>query len=588
MRNNSLKNHRVLVLDSELPSSYTILRSLSQHGIECDIASSAEIPISKYSKYAKHNYCYPNPLTQSQAFIEWICNLLNEVKYDLVIPVTERSLIPLSSSDKLDPWRNLLAIANKPDLELVLNKDKTLSLARNCDVPTPFSFHISTPEELNEITPKLEYPIVIKPINSIPTANNRQQLSVTYAHNKDEVIKLGTSLLSHCPILIQQYAKGIGTGIEILANHGDIVYAFQHERVHELPLTGGGSCLRKSIKVNQTLLEASQRLISALNWHGVAMVEFKWQPELGRYWLMEINGRFWGSLPLAYAAGADFPFMLYNMLVNKKLPDSRYYQENIYCRKLTADISWYEQIMRRGGDKRLVKYPSKKQLLSDLILILHPTRHFFDIQNWRDPLPGLIDFSRMLKEYYRRGFELLYLKFLSTLHKSKWMQIRLSKYLKSAQSILFLCYGNINRSALAQVLAEQYYSDTDIHFDSAGFHLIEGRPADPRMVSIAESYNINLSNCSSKTINKSILKQADVIFVMELQQYIRIKKTYPEHIKKTFLLGSLNENKDIDIPDPYNKPLDHYKNCYLAITSAIENLKLKPHENNLRTDNHKA
>ena len=57
--------------------------------------------------------------------------------------------------------------------------------------------------------------------------------------------------------------------------HGDIVLAFQHKRLHELPLTGGGSCLRESVPVHPTLLAHADKLMRAVGWHGVAMVEFK-------------------------------------------------------------------------------------------------------------------------------------------------------------------------------------------------------------------------------------------------------------------------------------------------------------------------
>ena len=43
------------------------------------------------------------------------------------------------------------------------------------------------------------------------------------------------------------------------------------------------------------------------------MAEFKVNPRTGGWVLIEINGRFWGSLPLTIAAGADFPRYLYEL-----------------------------------------------------------------------------------------------------------------------------------------------------------------------------------------------------------------------------------------------------------------------------------
>ena len=59
----------------------------------------------------------------------------------------------------------------------------------------------------------------------------------------------------------------------------------------------------------------SERLLAAMGWEGPAMVEYRHDPTTGRYWLMEVNGRFWGSLPLAYYSGAHFAWESYRRAV---------------------------------------------------------------------------------------------------------------------------------------------------------------------------------------------------------------------------------------------------------------------------------
>ena len=45
------------------------------------------------------------------------------------------------------------------------------------------------------------------------------------------------------------------------------------------------------------------------------MVEYRHEPGSGRYWLMEVNGRFWGSQPLAWHCGAHFAWESYRRSV---------------------------------------------------------------------------------------------------------------------------------------------------------------------------------------------------------------------------------------------------------------------------------
>lgn len=72
---------------------------------------------------------------------------------------------------------------------------------------------------------------------------------------------------------------------------------------------------------------------------------------------MEINARFWGSLPLAVAAGIDFPYYLYEMLVKAKVEFNRIYRTNLYCRNLTRDVDW--MIANIKADKHNVRLNTK-------------------------------------------------------------------------------------------------------------------------------------------------------------------------------------------------------------------------------------
>src|SRR5439155_2761023 len=104
------------------------------------------------------------------------------------------------------------------------------------------------------------------------------------------------------PAVAEDHFSGEGLGVSLLASEGKVLVAFQHRREHE-PLLGGGSTYRSSVPLDRRLLDACSRLVADLRYTGVAMVEFKVDSESGRWVLIEMNGRFWGSLPLALAAG---------------------------------------------------------------------------------------------------------------------------------------------------------------------------------------------------------------------------------------------------------------------------------------------
>ena len=70
-------------------------------------------------------------------------------------------------------------------------------------------------------------------------------------------------------------------------------------------------------------------MLDKLEWHGVAMVEFRYDTGDNDYKLVEINPKFWGSLDLALSAGVDFPYYLCQMAQGQTIEYSEDYNRKI-------------------------------------------------------------------------------------------------------------------------------------------------------------------------------------------------------------------------------------------------------------------
>ena len=80
------------------------------------------------------------------------------------------------------------------------------------------------------------------------------------------------------------------------------------------------------------------RLLGPLGWHGVAMLEFKQDAAHREVFLIEVNGRFWGSLQLAIAAGVDFPYLTYQLAVGERPSVPRALPVGVKNRWLLGDL----------------------------------------------------------------------------------------------------------------------------------------------------------------------------------------------------------------------------------------------------------
>ena len=87
------------------------------------------------------------------------------------------------------------------------------------------------------------------------------------------------------------------------------------------------------------------KLLKKLNWYGVAMVEFKADIRDNIPKLMEVNPRFWGSLPLAIYSGVDFPWLLAKMAINGDIEPITSYKKGVKLRFLYMDLSVAKQYL---------------------------------------------------------------------------------------------------------------------------------------------------------------------------------------------------------------------------------------------------
>jgi predicted ATP-grasp superfamily ATP-dependent carboligase len=191
------------------------------------------------------------------------------------------------------------------------------------------------------------------------------------------------------PVLLQRHVAGAGEGFFALRWGGRTMATFAHRRVREKPPSGGVSVYRESIPLHARLVEPGLRLLDALDWQGVAMVECKREAGTDREVIMEVNGRFWGSLQLAIDAGVDFPELLARCAAGEAVPASSHYRTGVRSRWFWGDVDHLYLRLRDGGAG------SPLRAVLDFLCV-RPGRDREEIWRWRDPLPFLLETLRRL------------------------------------------------------------------------------------------------------------------------------------------------------------------------------------------------
>ena len=532
----------VLVLDGHSRAALETMQSLGRAGLQVDLAAEHKC-LAMHSRYAARKLKQP---AQVQEFHTWLRAQDAKRHYALIVPATEASLLALRQLDENDPLRQKAVIPGNAALETALDKEKTWQLAHKLGIPAPAGILISSVEEIGHAA---QFPVVLKPTHSkITVAGELRTLAVAVVKNETERQEQLRRWLSLTPVQQQQYVFGRGVGAEFLFDRGKKAWHFTHERVHEYPLTGGASSYRRSIAPPADLLRDAEKLLTALRWHGVAMVEFKMDSQ-GRYWLMEINPRFWGSLASSIDAGVDFPKGLLQVALGEEPQPQPQYKAHYYTRDLRTDAAWLKTNLRANPQDPLLHTRTRSFSLIELLRPL-TGRESWDHFDWRDL--GIT--SRVLASTVADQFRPIFRKL-----KSRFTQQRLVRQhrallqrlsaMGAPRKIVFLCYGNICRSPLAAKLAEQRLSNVMI--ESAGFHQTTGRTSPEKMVRIGNAMGVNLSEHRSARAMREQLLSADLVIAMDLENLDRLQREFPETSSRATLLGLFANPPSLIIADPY-------------------------------------
>ena len=390
----------VIVTDGEERAALAVVRSLGAAGHRCIVTSSSRPSIAGGSRFVTRTVTVPNALERPTEFADAIVALVAAEKAAVVLPIAEQSLLAILPvrarlSPAIVPFPDIAAFSALTDKERLLEEASRLGIAIPSqeivrDIDAVVSMDLS----------RLRYPMVLKPARSVSErAGVRAKFSVAYASDASELQrKLRALPPAAFPLLLQQRVVGPGTGIFLLLWDGKVKAQFAHERLCEKPASGGESVYRESVAIDEELRDRSRALLDRFGWRGVAMVEYKRDVATGQPYLMEVNGRFWGSLQLAIDSGVDFPRILVGCALGEHSQEVPSYRTGVRSRWWWGQIDHLVGRVRRSGttDPLPSNTRSARRAVGDLLLGPLRRADYEEVLRWTDPGPFLNETIRWI------------------------------------------------------------------------------------------------------------------------------------------------------------------------------------------------
>jgi predicted ATP-grasp superfamily ATP-dependent carboligase len=336
-----------------------------------------------------------DPLTDPAGYAAEVGQLASREGTGLLLPMTDPSLEALLERRAALPTAVVVPFPDLSTYRAASDKAHVLTLARESGFDVPETQLIATPGDGDGGIPDAAFfPAVVKPHRSVVTLGGmRRKTVVTLVADPAACRRALAALPAPAfPVLLQRRVSGVGEGFFALRWGGRTVAMFAHRRLREKPPAGGVSVYRESIALDDRLVRPGLRLLDALGWNGVAMIECKRDQATGRQVVMEMNARFWGSLQLAIDAGIDFPSLLVRCAAGEAVPECYQYRVGVRSRWFWGDVDQlYLRLRRSRAELQLEEGAgSRLQALLDFLRV-DPGRDRCEVWRWTDPAPFIVE-----------------------------------------------------------------------------------------------------------------------------------------------------------------------------------------------------
>jgi predicted ATP-grasp superfamily ATP-dependent carboligase len=378
------------VTDGDERPALAVARSLARQGVTVIVGADRPTSLASQSRACARHVTYPSPYWHPEQFDRFLLDFVRRERVGVVMPVTEVTTYLVSRNRRVLLPHSAVAAPSFEAFDAAADKTLLVDRASAAGVPVPRTEFVDGVTSLRGVLKRLEYPVVVKPFRSRIRVNGGWlHTSVGYARSEAELVALyqRVDYLARYPSMLQERVVGPGTGLFVLCDHGRIRAEFAHRRLREKPPSGGVSVLAESIPVDPRLLDQAERLLAPLGWHGVAMLEYKRDAKTGRPFLMEVNGRFWGSLQLAIDAGVDFPVLAYQLALGCPPGPRPAYRKGLRNRWLLGDLDHLLARLRGTDDRALPEgAPTRAQTVADFLRFAGRGLRY-DVIRLRDPRP---------------------------------------------------------------------------------------------------------------------------------------------------------------------------------------------------------
>lgn len=306
---------RAIVTFARSWQALAAVRSLGSRGIEVITGDEIALTPGGLSSYSVDSFLYPNATADPEGFLDALDEAVERFRppagEPYVLMPVHRETYPIARHRDRFESRIALALPRAETIDRVRDKGRLVEIARRVGVETPRTWLPKDAAGLDEQLAEIEPPVLVKVRTGvagvgIEKVETRRELREAFARLAAGVAP------GEDPPIVQQLAPGDDYCVSALFDSGEARAVLTYRNLRTLT-EGGPGAVRQTVAAPAPEA-AAVRLLEALDWHGIAEIDFLWSgQEKDPAYLIEINPRLFGGLFQAIASNVDYPWMLYRL-----------------------------------------------------------------------------------------------------------------------------------------------------------------------------------------------------------------------------------------------------------------------------------
>jgi len=340
----------VLVMGGQ-QNALSIVRSLGKLGVHVSV-SLAQGCWAVESRYCSGSYTYP---AGTDLHLFWKKLLLSDDKplQGTMLLTCNDDAIEFVAENKEALRQYYVVDENVPELQqAMLDKQKTLELAREAGCPIPEFWNIATIEDVVSLKESVTFPVMIKPIHSHVFRRHYVDKKYLLANDYQELFSLVSDVLSKSiEVMVCEMIPGPDTLLSsyytYIDDNDQALFHFTKKVIRRFPVNSGGASYHITEWIPETA-EMGERFFRGIKFRGLGNIEFKRDLRDGKLKVIECNARFTAAQELLVQSGMDISLMIYRRLSGQAVPKMEGYRDHVRLLEPIMDFKAYKQLKVLG------------------------------------------------------------------------------------------------------------------------------------------------------------------------------------------------------------------------------------------------